>query len=169
MTKQIGPTFGDELRAAGLQNKVASFVIGGTDADIVYAPGISAQDRSAVDAVIAAHDPVKPALIAYAAAKRWAKETGGITLPNEVEVATDTVAQTKIAAAKTAFDNGTITGSIEFKAVNGWFTVDAATMTQVYAAVVAHVQGCYVQEKAAVDGINAGTITTTAQVDAEFT
>jgi len=56
MTKQIGPSFPGELEAAGLSQKVNSFVIGGTDADI-YAPDLTGAERRALEAVIAAHDP----------------------------------------------------------------------------------------------------------------
>lgn len=110
--------------------------------------------------------PTVEGLLAYAAAKRWAVETGGITLAGNVRVATDTVAQTKIAAAKTAFDNGTLTGTIQFKAVSGWVSADAAVMSAVYAAVVAHLQAGYAAEKAVADAIIAGTITSMTEIDA---
>ena len=57
--KNIGETFGDELRAAGCNDGV-SFTIGGTDADIQVNSGpYSVGLLPALDAVIAAHDPTK--------------------------------------------------------------------------------------------------------------
>ena len=112
--------------------------------------------------------PSTTELKTYAAGARWQKETGGMTLPNGARIATDTAAQTKIAAAKDAFDNGTLTGTISFKTDSGFTDADAATVTAVYAAVVGHVQGCYVTERSVCDQIDSGTITTFAQIDEAF-
>lgn len=110
--------------------------------------------------------PTKVELVAYAAAKRWQVETGGITLQGGLRVATTEIAQGKIEAAYNAFANGTLAGPIQFKALTGWIEVGAAMISAVYAAVVLHVQACYAAEKVVVDAINADTITTVAQVDA---
>ena len=113
-------------------------------------------------------DPTAIELKRYAADARWQKETGGMTLPSGARIATDTAAQTKIAAAKDAFDNGTLTGTISFKTDSGFTDADAATVTAVYAAVVTHVQGCYVTERSVCGQIDSGTITTFAQIDEAF-
>lgn len=108
--------------------------------------------------------PTPTGLIAYAAAKRWRVETGGFTLAG-MQIASDATAQTKITATKTAFDNGTLSGTISFKTRSGWVAADAATVNAVYAALVAHVQACYATERSVSDAIAAGTITTIAQID----
>jgi hypothetical protein len=107
-------------------------------------------------------------LVSYAADARWRKETGGITLPGNIQISTNADSQSKIAAAKTAFDNGALNGFVKFKAVNGWMDANAATLTAVYRAVVKHVQDCYAAEHSVAAGITAGTITTTEQIDAAF-
>lgn len=53
--KAIGPTFGQELRTAGLGGLPFSW---GTDGDIQYGPAMTQAQRDAVQAVYAAHDPV---------------------------------------------------------------------------------------------------------------
>ena len=132
------------------------------------------RDRAEFEGWLAAGNTPEPCeapaidLVAYAAAARWLEETGGLVLPGGIEIATDPVAQTKIAAAKTAFDNGTLTVSIDFKAVSGWITADAATLGAVYAAVVSHVQACYAKEREIGDAIVAGEITFVAEIDAAF-
>jgi len=60
MAKTIGPSFPDELHGAGLANKVGSFVIGGTNADI-YAPNLSGADQTTLNNIVAAHNSATPA------------------------------------------------------------------------------------------------------------
>lgn len=103
-------------------------------------------------------------LKALAGARRWEIETGGITLPGPVVVATDTVAQGKIDAALSAFERGVIPGTIAFKAADGFVDVGEAQLTGIYQAVVAHVQACYAAEALVVAAIEAGEITTADEV-----
>lgn len=135
---------------------------------IDFEPGATEGQRAAAQAVMAVFDAPKARLRAYAAQRRWEIETGGITLDGGARIATAGYSQRKIAEAKTAFDNGTLTGAIQFKGENGWFAADSAIMTSVYEAVVAHVQAGYAVEKTICDGIEAGTITDEASVDAAF-
>jgi hypothetical protein len=58
MTKQLGPTFGDEVIAAGLGGK--PFAWGATDDSITGRENLDAPDNDTLDDVIAAHDPEKP-------------------------------------------------------------------------------------------------------------
>jgi hypothetical protein len=114
----------------------------------------------------------KPTLKALAASCRWTFEQGGMTLPavpfGAARIATDTAAQTKISSAKTAFDNGTLTGTVKFKTEGGFVDADASLVTAVYGLIVSHVQDAYARESEACDEIEAGTITTQAQVEAVF-
>lgn len=110
-------------------------------------------------------DTSQTALRAHAAAKRWALETGGITLENGAIIATDAISHAKIDAKVAAFERGVITGSVAFKAVNGSISLDRTAMTAVYAAVAVHVEACFAAERAVVHEIAAGTITTIAQID----
>lgn len=129
---------------------------------------LSDQPQPTLKDIQDARKDVTTDLIAHAADARWQREQGGITLPGGVEIATDTAAQTKISAAKSAFDNGALTGSIAFKAVNGWMDADDAAVTAVYQSVVNHVQACYAKEREVVAEIASGTITSPEQIDAAF-
>lgn len=56
MAKTLGPNFGTELAAAGL-TCVAGYREGGTEEDILFTRTATDEDRAAVAAVVAAHNP----------------------------------------------------------------------------------------------------------------
>jgi hypothetical protein len=62
MSKRIGPRFGRELFAAGLDQLVASWSVGGLDTDIQYMDGdaLTPEQKAAIQRVIDAHDPDAP-------------------------------------------------------------------------------------------------------------
>lgn len=104
----------------------------------------------------------------YAGNKRYEVESAGITVDGHA-IATDVVAQGKIADCTAGFAAGNITDTVAFKCADGtFFDADQAAMDSINAGVSLHVQACYDAEKTAVTGIDAGTITTEAQVDACF-
>ena len=86
MTKQIGPTFGRELAAAGCGNGV-SFTVNGTDADIQIS-GVPIADApallTAVQAVVAAHDSTKQLPDAAGFQTALKEALGGIVAANEL-------------------------------------------------------------------------------------
>jgi hypothetical protein len=57
MTKPLGPTFGNEVIAAGLGGKPFSW--GDTDDSIVGRENLSAEENTTLDGVVAAHDSTK--------------------------------------------------------------------------------------------------------------
>jgi|GEM_PF-2922949 hypothetical protein len=57
MTKQLGPTFGDEVIAAGLGGLPFSW--GATDDTITGRENLTTEQNATLDGVIAAHDPTK--------------------------------------------------------------------------------------------------------------
>jgi hypothetical protein len=57
MTKQLGPTFGDEVTAAGLGGLPFSW--GATDDTITGRENLTPAQNTTLDGVIAAHDPTK--------------------------------------------------------------------------------------------------------------
>lgn len=81
--------------------------------------------------------------IAY---KRWKEETGGLTLPDGIVVKTDRESQALLTAAvlKAQDDPSYV---VNWKAKNGWFQIDAATLIAIADAVRAHVQACFDKEK----------------------
>ncbi len=58
MTTIIGPNFYNELFAAGLGGLPFSW--SSSDGTITYGPSITDAQKSAIEAVLAAHDPTKP-------------------------------------------------------------------------------------------------------------
>lgn len=110
-------------------------------------------------------DALKAALRAYAAAKRYALETGGITL-NGMSIATDRETQAILSSTVQAFQLGLVSGPIDWKAASGWAALDQATVTAVATAVFAHVQRVFSRERAVASAIDAGDITTTVEIDA---
>jgi len=57
MAKQLGPTFGDEVIAAGLGG--LPFAWGDTDESITGRENLTAAQNTTLDGVVAAHDPTK--------------------------------------------------------------------------------------------------------------
>jgi len=107
--------------------------------------------------------PTIPNLIAYAANKRYTLETGGITL-NGTSVSTSRDSQAMIDGAYTYITTSGAS-TISYKSDSGWITMDAATVKAVALAIGQHVQNCFTSEQAVDAAINAGTITTFAQID----
>jgi len=107
-------------------------------------------------------------LVAYAAARRYTVETGGVSL-NGVTIATDRDSQSMVANAYAGMQ-ASGAASVKFKAASGWIELSADQLKALALAVFAHVQACFAAEDAADAGINAvpPTIATFAQVDAAF-
>lgn len=107
--------------------------------------------------VFAAPEPaqVNPEDIkAIVTAKRWQVETGGITLPAGVHVATGIDDQNRITsvianARLAALD------TVSFKASSGWVTLTIAELEGIAAAIALHVQQCFSAERAHHEAIDA--------------
>lgn len=106
-------------------------------------------------------------LKAYTAAKRFNIETGGTTI-NGTLIATDRESQAMISGAfNMATNNPSFT--TQWKNDDGTFTaLTAAQIISLAVAVGNFVSSCFSKEATTVAAITAGTITTTAQVDAVF-
>jgi hypothetical protein len=111
--------------------------------------------------------PVSIDLKAYAAAARYAKEIGGITVAG-VKIATDRASQAMINGAQgmVALDANF---STSWKGADGTFTaLNAGQITAIAQAVGTHVAGCFSAEAQVNRGVTAGTIRTASGVDAVF-
>ncbi|WP_316171281.1 DUF4376 domain-containing protein [Bradyrhizobium sp. SZCCHNRI1058] len=125
-----------------------------------------AQTTAALQDVLTPFD-VFVDLKAYAAFKRYAKETAGTAIDG-VTYLTDRETQSKMAAAVLLAQVNSA-ATFKWKIADGSFvTLDAATMITVATAVGSYVQQCFAAEAMLVTGINAGTITKFEQVDAAF-
>jgi hypothetical protein len=107
--------------------------------------------------------PTKAELVAYAAARRYAVETGGVIVLG-MTVLTDRISQGLIdrAVSLAERDPGE---PADFKAASGWVTLDGPTMLQIGLAVGRHVRTSFRRERAADAAIQAGTATTLADVE----
>jgi hypothetical protein len=103
-------------------------------------------------------------LSAYAASKRYAVETGGIDF-NGKRVLTDRDSQGLITGAYSYVQKNPTT-TVSFKTADGFITLSADQVTAIADAVGAHVQASFAAEAAIDAEITAGTITTTAEIDA---
>ncbi len=115
--------------------------------------------------------PVAPAvttadLIAYAAAKRYEIETGGYTYDSH-SIATDRDSQSKITSVAVAANTVGSSFSTDWKCSDGtFFTLDQSGAIAMATAVMTFVSACFATEASVVTAINAGTTTTTADIDA---
>lgn len=115
-------------------------------------------------------DPYVPPpvdLAAYAAAARWAKETGGIAVAG-VPVATDDRSKLMIIGARVAASANPSWSTIWQGADGNTYPIDVTAMIAISDAVAAHVAACFAAFSTVLAGIKAGTVTTTAQIDAAF-
>ncbi len=107
------------------------------------------------------------ALRDYAANKRWQKETGGIEI-NGLTVATDDRSKTMISGARVAAQNDP-NFTTQWKGADGSFvTIDAAAVIGISDVMLAHVSNCFATEAQVLADIEAGTISTTEQIDTAF-
>lgn len=111
------------------------------------------------------HVPSKADLVAYTANKRWLVEAGGIVVGG-VPVATDDRSKIMIIGARVKAD-ADANFTAQWKLPSGDFlTINAATIIGISDAVLAHVDASFAAEAAVLAEIAAGTITTTAEIDA---
>jgi len=81
------------------------------------------------------------------AARRYAAETGGLTLPDGTGLRTDRESQAMIGNA-VALAQLEPDAPVAFKAASGWVTLTGAQMQAVGRAVGAHVRACFAREQA---------------------
>ena len=112
--------------------------------------------------------PIDPraALKTAVTAKRWAVETGGITLPNGMQVSTGTADQNRIASVVATAELCGVK-SVEFKATSGWATLTIKELRGVSAAIALHVQACFAAERTHHEAIDAASDTALASYDVD--
>lgn len=162
---KIGPTFFDEIRAAGLGPELN--IQWNETTGEVFSVGLSPAQQATLDAVKAAHDPVKSELSVYAAQKRWEKETGGIVL-NGVPVGTDDRSKLMIMGVRLR-----AAGNPDL--IENWapgngniYPLNASQLIAISDAVGQHVSACFATYSQVKANIDSGVITTKEQVDAAF-
>lgn len=86
--------------------------------------------------------------------KRWEVETGGITLPTGVRVATGIDDQNRITSVVANAERAGL-AQVDFKAAEGWVKVTLEELQAIASAVALHVQACFSAERAHHDAIDA--------------
>lgn len=99
----------------------------------------------------------------HAAQVRWHKQQAGITL-NGMKIKTDDESLAKIHQVFSILEKEWVP-SVVFKTGNGFVELDLAGITAVSQAAMTHIQSCFVKEKEIIEAIEAGTVTTTSQID----
>jgi len=110
-------------------------------------------------------EDIKARLASYAARKRFSVEVGGAVW-NGWPVHTDRDSQSKIIAERLAIEAGERADPDGWKFADGIFRlVSNDDFVALASAVRAHVRNCFAIEAAVLDQIEAGLITTEAQID----
>lgn len=157
------PLMSDEDLASVGVYRVDSVVppVGQSVVRITYERG-----ASGVAAMATFADPSREDLRLYAAKTRWQKEVGGVTVSG-MPVATDDRSKLLLAGARTkAKEDATVTK--RWKGDAGWIELTAPQLIQIGDIVDHHVTACFDLEEEASAGIEAGTITSYADIDAAF-
>lgn len=89
----------------------------------------------------------KERLTDAATAKRWEVETGGMTLPGGVHIATGTEDQNRITSVIANAQRAGVE-TVDFKAASGWLTLTLAEVQGIASAIALHVQACFSAERA---------------------
>ncbi len=85
---------------------------------------------------------------------RWGVETGGLTLPGGVRVATAIDDQNRITSVVANAERSGVT-SVDFKAASGWVSVTVPELQEIAAAIARHVQACFTAERQHHEAIDA--------------
>jgi len=113
--------------------------------------------------------PSQSALSAYANAKQWALATGGYTVTiagTALIFGTDVESRADLAGKVSRLAQPNPPASINWQFVSGFVTISAADFTTAAIEIADFFQATFDALKIVLAGIAAGTITTTAQIDA---
>lgn len=77
--------------------------------------------------------------------KRWAVETGGITLPTGVKVLTGIEDQNRVATSIQGMEAAGL-NEIDFKSSSGWVKLTLGELKAISVAITMHVEGCFARE-----------------------
>ena len=155
-------------------------VVDGTDLADLFHPDIVAQCRPSApevvqgwmlegDELVAPPAPTlsEAQLRAYAADARWRREVGGI-LVGTVPVATDDRSKTMVLGARVAAAANPAWETVWHGADGQTYPLNAAAMIAISDAVEAHVNATFATFAIVKADIEAGEITTLAEIDAAF-
>lgn len=175
--KKLGPHFGQELAAAGLDGLVSWDADGNVvhrrfdaGAPELFVDSLTTEQHDVLLNLIDAHDPDNPPvnLVAYAAQKRWEVEVAG-TEWNGWPIHTDRESQGKYLSELQAITLEVRQDGEFWKFADDQFRpITNAEMQAMAIAARDHVKGTFALEAAALAAIVEGEATTTAAIDAIF-
>lgn len=113
-------------------------------------------------------EPEPVDLKAYIGKVRRVIEEQGVVLPSGVVVHTDVESQGKVAQTIQSIDLGLIEEPVKWKAKSGFVLLSRADLLEVGRAVAQHVQRSFDAEEAVTAQYEAGSLDTTALIDAAF-
>lgn len=139
------------------------------DDKALYAAALEAESKLENDLPPEAEPEPPPPLnlTAYAADRRWQKEIGGIVV-GSIPVATDDRSKLMITGARVAAMADPGWSTVWHGADGNSYPIDVAAMVAISDAVQAHVNATFAAFAAVKAAIEAGEITTAAEVDAAF-
>ncbi len=106
-------------------------------------------------------------LIKYAAQKRWERETAGIDVGG-FQIDTTRDSQDMVQKAMTYLQNAGPGATVQFKAMNGWMTLDLDHIRDIGLVIGHHIQWCFGLEREAQGKIATGLIKTASEIDQWF-
>ncbi len=118
--------------------------------------------------VIAPYVPPQPNPLALAAF-RYARETGGLTLPGGTVISTTERSQGLITGTVAGFQQGLLTGTVQWKADSGWIELTGAQVIALGGAVAQHIQRCFAAERVVTEALETDpTLDIAAAFDAAY-
>lgn len=122
--------------------------------DDSFPDGLTAISESEANALRSVGFITAQSLKDDATALRWKHETGGITLPSGVAVATAIDDQNRITSVVTNAERAELE-EVDFKSAQGWVKITLTELQAIAAAVARHVQACFSAERAHHEAIDA--------------
>ena len=113
-------------------------------------------------------EPEPVDLKAYIGTVRRIIEEQGVVMPSGIVVKSDVESQGKIAQTIQSIDLGLIEEPVKWKAASGFVLLSRADLLEVGRSVAQHVQRSFNAEEAVTAQYEAGTLDTTASIDAAF-
>lgn len=131
------------------------FLQSGSQDHLIPAGWVECTPKQAVLITSPKAEPVTAeGLKAAVTACRWGVETGGITLPTGVRVATGIDDQNRITSVVANAERAGLE-EVDFKAAEGWAKVTLIELQAIATAVALHVQACFSAERAHHEAIDA--------------
>jgi hypothetical protein len=164
-TDQIGISFVDELNSAGLGHVAVGW---SSDGKFTFGPSVTSEEQAQINEVFNNHNPETANLKAYAGFSRYNVEHGGFTSSEGWKVATDKNSQTSMTGATTAAAADK-TMTTDWKFADGTFmTLNGDQIRSMQSQAQTFIAQCFSVESSVNAGIDSGSITTKAQIDAAF-